>query len=65
MKKTIFLTGSTGLVGRHLLSLILSNTDDQIVLLIRGEAEARCENLLSSLISDSDKYRQAKKTSQA
>jgi long-chain acyl-CoA synthetase len=61
MKKTIFLTGSTGLVGRHLLSLILNNSDAHLVLLIRGNAKQRFEHLLSSLIPDPEKHRQAKK----
>jgi len=60
MKKTIFLTGSTGLVGRHLLSLILNDSDTQIVLLIRGNADERFASLLSSLLFDPVKIRKAK-----
>ena len=60
MNSTIFLTGSTGLVGRHLLSLILKNSDAHLILLIRGNAKERFEDLLSSLIPDTEKYLQAK-----
>ncbi len=38
MNSTIFLTGSTGLVGRHLLSLFLKNSDARLYLLARRSA---------------------------
>lgn len=53
MKKNIFLTGATGVVGSSVLKELLSQANSQVVLLIRGENfEQRLNHLLNFLDLD-------------
>jgi len=59
MKRVIFLTGATGLVGSNLIPRILRNDwSSKLVLLVRGssekEAEARIDQMLCALSSEID-----------
>jgi thioester reductase-like protein len=54
-KKMLFLTGATGLVGRHLLQNFLDHSDIEISILIRGknaiDSKQRVENVLKDFYS--------------
>ncbi|HRK61763.1 MAG TPA: SDR family oxidoreductase [Candidatus Omnitrophota bacterium] len=54
MKRKLFITGSTGVLGRDLVRQILADTDDEVVLLARSShkhtAEERVHKLLDSKV---------------
>ncbi len=51
MKKVIFLTGATGLVGSNLISRILKNDNtSRLILLIRGESDIQAERRVDEIL---------------
>lgn len=50
MAKTIFITGSTGSIGRELIRTMLEETEDQLVLLVRPKPTASHEKRIEKLL---------------
>jgi thioester reductase-like protein len=51
MKKVVFITGATGLIGSNLIARILKDDPTtQLVLLVRGRSDAEAENRLGQLL---------------
>jgi len=55
-KKNIFITGATGLLGSHILKIILEKENADVILLIRGEnkkvSERRTETLIKQILKN-------------
>ena len=53
----MLLTGATGFLGMEVLARLLERTDHDVVCVVRGDAEARLEEVLATLYSDGTPHR--------
>ena len=53
----ILLTGATGFVGMEVLARLLEETDHEVICVVRGDAEARLDQVLATLYSDGAPHR--------
>jgi long-chain acyl-CoA synthetase len=53
----VLLTGATGFLGMEVLARLLERTDHEVVCLIRGDAEARLDDVLGTLYSEGTPHR--------
>jgi long-chain acyl-CoA synthetase len=53
----VLLTGATGFVGMEVLARLLEETDHEVVCVVRGDAEARLDQVLATLYSDGTPHR--------
>ena len=53
----ILLTGATGFLGMEVLARLLERTDHEVVCLVRGDAEARLDEVLGTLYSEGTPHR--------
>ena len=53
----VLLTGATGFLGMEVLARLLERTDHDVVCVVRGDAEARLEEVLATLYSDGTPHR--------
>jgi thioester reductase-like protein len=53
----VLLTGATGFLGMEVLARLLERTDHEVVCVVRGDADARLEEVLATLYSDGTPHR--------